>query len=81
MSADPYLQPPDWMADFLAAILSARGRGIDAADAGWDFLRARGVIMHMEELPSPAASGYIHELPSERSRAVLVISAEKSSRT
>lgn len=78
MTVDPYRQPPEWVAKLLVAVLSARGRGIDAADAAWDFLRAEGVVMHMEEMPSAQASGYIHELPSERSRAVLVISAEKS---
>lgn len=75
MSADPYLQPPDWMADFLAAILSARGRGIDAADAGWDFLRSEGVIMHVEQ---SGRMTMLHDRASARSRAVLVIDAAKS---
>lgn len=78
MSADPYSQPPDWVAELLAAVLMAHGRGIDAADAGWDFLRTKGVIRHVELTERVKR---LHEEPSTISTAVLVISAEKSSRT
>jgi hypothetical protein len=71
VSADPYSQPPDWVAELLAAVLMAHGRGIDAADAGWDFLRSQGVILHVEDRR-------LLDRPSDRSRVVLVIDAAKS---
>lgn len=75
MGRDEFSQPPEWVADLLAAVLMAHGRGIDAADAAWDFLRTRaGKVWHVEPYVDRPT---LHETPSDESRAVLVLGAEK----
>lgn len=74
MTTDDFAQPPEWVADLLAAVLSARGRGIDAADAAWDFLRTSGKVWHVEPYVDRPT---LHETPSHESRAVLVLGAER----